>query len=132
MTDSDAYGNPLPKDAKLMAVFSHLSSLAGVYLTLGILPFFGPLIFWLIYKDRPEYTFVRECSKNAFNFNLTIWLANLVSILAAILSLGLLALVPIIVVSLTGVVLTIFHIIGAVKAYQGEVYTYPFKINILR
>lgn len=132
MTDRDAYGNPIPKDAKLMAVLSHLSSLAGTVISLGILPFFGPLIFWLIYKDRPEYAFVSVGSKNAFNFNFTVWIVNVVSILLAVFTLGLLIFVPLTVMSITNIVLIIFHIVGAVKAYNGEVYAYPFKLRILR
>lgn len=132
MTGRDAYGNPIPKDAKLMSVLSHLSSLAGTVVSLGILPFFGPLIFWLIYKDRPEYTFVSEGAKNAFNFNFTVWIVNVASVLLAVFTLGLLIPVPLVVLSVTGVVLAIFHIVGAVKAYNGEVYAYPFKLRVLR
>lgn len=70
----DAFGNPLPQGAKNLAMWAHRSGLLGVIFSAGILSFLGPLIFWLVYKDRPGYGYVRLAAANAFNFNFTLWL----------------------------------------------------------
>ncbi|OAX64435.1 hypothetical protein A5N15_03285 [Rothia kristinae] len=55
---------PVPEapNVRVLAVLSHLSSLLGLVISVGTLSFLGPLIFWFVYRDRPEYAFVRACS----------------------------------------------------------------------
>lgn len=47
----------------------HIGSLAVISGLLGILP---PLVFWLVYKNNPEYAFVRKNAAATFNFSLCV------------------------------------------------------------
>lgn len=127
----DAYGNPIPTDAKSMAVLTHLSGLLGLVFTATFASFIGPLIFWLVYKDRPGYAFVRVAAAGAFNFSFTMWIINIATWLITILSFGLAAFFTWIIFGLIWAALIVFHIIAAVKANNGEVYHYPMTIKIL-
>ncbi|MCP3426633.1 DUF4870 domain-containing protein [Rothia sp. AR01] len=127
----DAYGNRIPPDARTMAMLSHLSSLASLLISIGSLSFLGPLIFWLIYKDKPGYAFVRACSAQAFNFNFTMWIVNVAAGLLAIVTFGLGFIVAGPIWAITGIMIIVFHIVGAVKANNGEVYRYPLQTKIL-
>ena len=125
---------PVPEapNERVLAVLSHLSSLLGLVASVGTLSFLGPLIFWFVYRDRPEYAFVRTCSAGAFNFNLMLWLVNIAAGILAVVTLGigLIAAVPI--WGVTSLAAIIFHIIGAVQAHHGEVFRYPLQIRVLR
>lgn len=114
-----------------MAVFSHLSSLLLYVITASTLSFIGPLIFWLIYRNKPGYQFVTANSARAFNFNFTIWLINLLAWIFAIITLGLGVFITIIIIGCTTILLFIFHIIASIKPGQGEVYNYPLQIKLL-
>lgn len=128
----DAYGNLIPGDAKTISLLSHLSSVVLYIITASTLSFVGPLIFWMIYKDKPGYAFVAANSARAFNFNLTIWIVNIACIILTFLTLGIGALVTIPVLIVAGVLVFVFHIIGAVKSSRGEVYDYPMQIRVLK
>ncbi|QNV37630.1 DUF4870 domain-containing protein [Rothia terrae] len=128
----DAYGNPIPSDAKMIAVLSHLSSLVATVLSATFLSFVAPLIFWFIYKDKPGYAFVRVASAGAFNFNFTMWVINMAAWLVIAITFGIAAVFMWIVFLATTIAMLIFHIIAAVKANNGEVYNYPMQIRILK
>lgn len=127
----DAFGNPLPKGSKNLAMWAHLSGLLGVVLSAGILSFLGPLIFWLVYKDRPGYGYVRLAAANAFNFNFTLWLINLVATVFTILTLGIGIALTWIIFFAIWIGTIVFHIIAAVRADEGKPYQYPFSLSIL-
>lgn len=128
----DAYGNPIPSDAKMIAVLSHLSSLVATVLSATFLSFVAPLIFWFIYKDKPGYAFVRVASAGAFNFNFTMWVINMAAWLIIVITFGIAAVFMWIVFLATTIAMLVFHIIAAVKANNGEVYNYPMQIRILK
>lgn len=128
----DAYGNPIPSDAKMIAVLSHLSSLVATVLSATFLSFVAPLIFWFIYKDKPGYAFVRVASAGAFNFNFTMWVINMAAWLVIVITFGIAAAFMWIVFLATTIAMLVFHIIAAVKANNGEVYNYPMQIRILK
>ncbi len=113
-------------------MWAHLSGLLGVVLSAGILSFLGPLIFWLVYKDRPGYGYVRLAAANAFNFNFTLWLINLVAAVFTVLTLGVGFLFTWIVFFAVWIGTIVFHIIAAIKANDGEPYKYPFSLSILK
>lgn len=94
----------------------------------GWLGFAGPLIVWLIYRNRSP--FLREQSARAFNFQLGM---TIMSIIAWVLVLTL-VLIPVSVVIWIGVfIFSIYHPIRAAIGHsRGEPYRYPFSIAILR
>jgi uncharacterized Tic20 family protein len=109
-----------PQDEKLWATLIHLSPLvAGI---IG-LPFLGPLIGYLVLRDRGP--FVRWHTAQALNFQLTVLLAYIVSLLLAIIVIGFFLLAVVWVISI------VFMIIAAVAANRGEYYKYPLTINFV-
>ena len=79
-----ANGHP-DKDARLWAMLCHLSTFAGM---VGI-PFgniLGPLIIWLIKKD--EYPFVDDQGKEALNFQISMTVYLIVSVLLCFVLVG--------------------------------------------
>ena len=85
--------------------------------------FVGPLIIWLIKKD--ESAFVDRHGKTALNFSITLTIAAFVSAILIIVLIGLLLLLAIMVIGI------VFPIIAALKANNGEEYTYPMAIKFL-
>ena len=128
----DAYGNLIPADAKSMAMFAHLSGLLGLILTASFASFVGPLIFWAIYKDKPGYAFVRMAAAGAFNFNFTLWLVNIAAWVLTLVTFGLAGLFTWIIFIGVWVALIVVHILAAVKANNGEVFTYPMTLTVLK
>lgn len=85
--------------------------------------FVGPLIIWLIKKD--ESAFVDRHGKTALNFFITLTIAAFVSVILIIVLIGLLLLLAVMVVGI------VFPIMAAIKANNGEEYTYPLSIKFL-
>ncbi|MEO5921239.1 MAG: DUF4870 domain-containing protein [Pseudolysinimonas sp.] len=109
-----------PQDEKLWATLTHLSPLvAGI---IG-LPFLGPLIAYLVLRDRGP--FIRWHSAQALNFQLTVLIAYVVSGLLTIVIVGFFLLLAVWVVSI------VFMIVAAVAANRGEYYRYPLTISFV-
>lgn len=114
-------------DARLWSTMSH----AGMVL-FGLL---APLILWAVLKDRSP--FVRQNAAAALNF--VILMAIVQAGCGLLLGVGAaLAVVmvgfPILIfaglaMAASGVLITVFGIIGAVRANRGEVYRYPFNVS---
>jgi uncharacterized Tic20 family protein len=105
-----------PEDEKLWATLIHLG---------GILFAFVPaLVGYLVLKDRGP--FVREHTRTALNFQITMAIVYVVSaILSVIVIGGLLALVA-------AILVVIFSIIAAVAANKGQWYKYPLTIEFVK
>ncbi|WP_228255145.1 DUF4870 domain-containing protein [Ornithinimicrobium avium] len=127
-----AHGAPAPSvssEERSMMMIAHLSAPAAMLLSAGWLPFLGPLLVWLFYKDRSPA--VRTAAAGAFNFNISLTIVSVLTWISVFLTLfiGLIWAIPIWIVLF--VVQLWVHIKGAVKASHGEVYDYPFQIRIL-
>lgn len=94
-----------------------------IHLSIIFTGFVGPLIIWLIKKD--ESPFIDRNGKTALNFSITLAIAAFVSAILIIVLIGLLLLLAVMVVGI------VFPIIAAIKANNGEEYTYPFAIKFL-
>lgn len=118
---------PATGDEKTLAVVAHLSPIIAMVLSAGWLGIVGPLIVWLLFRNRGGL--VRNAAATSFNFNITIWVANIIGwicIFTIILfPLGLLL------IFIPGLLQLIFSILGALRASRGEVYKYPFQVPIL-
>ncbi len=113
------YGGPSqqlsPADEKLWATLVHIG---------GVLFSWIPaLIGYLVLKDRGP--FVRAHTATALNFQITIFLAYVVGGILTIVGIGVLIWLAAWVVNI------VFSIIAAIKANQGEFYTYPIAIKFL-
>lgn len=131
-TDPRAYaaGPPaISQEERSMMLIAHLSAPVSMILSAGWLPFLGPFLVWLFYKDRSRA--VRTVAAGAFNFNIGLTIASVLTWISVIVTLGIgfLWAVPIWIVLF--VVQIWVHVKGAVKASNGEVYDYPWQFRIL-
>ena len=83
--------------------------------------FFGPLVGYLLFKDRGP--FVSHHVKESLNFGITMSII-VVAMVITIVGIMFLWVVPIL--------WTIFRIVAAVKAYQGQFYRYPINFRFLK
>jgi len=133
------FDGPLPgqpttdSDAKLWAMFSHLSAIIGYVIGAGFLGWLGPLIIFLVYKDRNRY--VRYNAAESLNAAIATLIAEIalgvVITIIAILTFGI-GSVLYVLVGVPALLHIIFAIIGAVKANQGEWWNYPLNIRIVK
>lgn len=101
-------------DQRNYALFMHLGSL--------FLGFLVPLIMWLIKKD--ESTFIDHHGRGLMNWNISLIIYTVVSIILFLLLIGFLMLLALVILHL------VFSILGAVAANKGEPFSYPLAIPI--
>ncbi|MEE6288957.1 DUF4870 domain-containing protein [Georgenia sp. MJ173] len=118
---------PSGGDDRTIAVLAHLSPVIAMIVSAGWLSFLGPLIVWLVWRDRGPL--VRNAAASAFNFNITVWLANIIGWVC----LFTVILIPVAFVlwALAWIIQIVLSILGAVRASRGEVYRYPLQVPIL-
>ncbi|MDO5723663.1 MAG: DUF4870 domain-containing protein [Flaviflexus sp.] len=130
--DDDRIINPSapsmsPDDEKTWAILAHLSAPIGLLVSVGWLPFLGPLLIWFIFKNRSQM--VRKCAAASFNFNL------MCSIGIAIgwFFFFTLILIPVAILFwlFFGLGSIIFSIRAAFVASRHRVYRYPLSLPIL-
>ncbi len=115
-------------EERTWAILGHLAALIAAVVSVGWLSFVGPLIIWVLYKDRSA--FVRQAAAGSFNFNLAVWVA----IIAGWVLFFTVILIPlaIIVWAVAVIAALVFHIRAALAANRGELYRYPWSITVLR
>lgn len=110
------------------AVLGHLAGPIATLVSAGSLAILGPLIIYLVYKDRSP--FVRQQAAEAFNFQLTMWIAAIVGFILCLtviaLPFGVLMMIA------ASVMSVIMGIIASLKTAGEGGYDYPWKFNILR
>ena len=128
-----AAGAPTDEE-KRWALFAHLSILVGGLVTWGWAAsfgsFIGPLIIWLVQKDKMP--FVADQAKEALNFGITLTIACFVLLMLTIFSLGIGALITIPAFMVIGFAALILVIIAAVKANEGAAYRYPITLRLVK
>ena len=113
-----------PTSEKTWSMLIHLGGAIISFITYASLAFLPALIGFLVLKDRGP--FVRENTKNALNFQLTMLIGVIVGWITAFFLIGFLILIAVWVVNI------IFSIIAAVRANRGEVYRYPITIAFVK
>jgi uncharacterized protein len=119
-------------EERTWALFAHLTSLLA-YLACG-LGFLGPLVVWLLRKDRSE--FVDFHGKESMNFQVTMFLllvvvtglAVLLGVVTCGLSLWLVAPAAAAVTLLDYVL----AVVAGVRAYNGKRWRYPISFRFIR
>lgn len=109
-------------DERLWSTLIHIGG--AVFLFIGGLAFLPSLIGYLVLKDRGP--FVRAHTRNALNFQLTMLIAALVGFITIFILIGFLILMAV------GILIIVFSIIAAVKANNGEYYSYPVTIPFIK
>ena len=103
-----------PADEKLWATLVHLSPFVASVVGL---PFLGPLVIYLVLRDRGP--FVRFHAAQALNFQLIVMIGILVSIPLMFVIVGFFTRVVIVIAAF------ILQIVAAVQANAGQWYRYP-------
>jgi uncharacterized Tic20 family protein len=111
------------KQARIWGMLCHLTALLGM---IGI-PFghiFGPLIIWLVKKNT--YPFVNIQGKESLNFQLSMTIYAIAAALLIFVKIGM----PLLL--LVAGINFILVIIASIRAFNGETYTYPLAIRLIR
>ena len=104
-----------PSNEKLWSTLVHLG---GIFLY-----FLAALIGYLLLRDRGP--FVKEHTRTALNFQLTVLLGYVVGCFTAWFLIGFFVLIAV------GVLNVVFSIIAAIAANRGEFYSYPVSIRFI-
>ncbi|WP_254066817.1 DUF4870 domain-containing protein [Curtobacterium sp. VKM Ac-2861] len=105
-----------PEDQRLWATLTHIG---GIFFN-----FVAPLVAYLVLRDRGG--FIREHTRVALNFHITMGIAYVVSGILTLALIGAL-LLPII-----AILTIVFGIMAAVAANQGQFYRYPLSIEFIK
>lgn len=105
-----------PADEKLWSTLTHIGGI--------IFYFVVPLITYLVFKDRGP--FVREHTRQALNFQLTLLIGWVAGAVLSIILIGYLVWLA------TGIASIVFGIIAAIAANKGEMYKYPIAIQFIK
>lgn len=122
-----------PADERTWGMLSHLSAIAAALLSAVTLSFLGPLIVFLVFKDRSG--FVRGHSAEALNMTISLVLyeialgivCTIVSVVTLGLGAGVFALMAV-----PGIAALVLAVLAAVAAHQGRVYRYPLILRLVR
>ena len=109
-----------PADQRTWSIATHLSAFLAAFVALS---FLGPLIMYIIFKDRGA--FIRHQSAEALNFQLTMWIGLLISFPLMLVGVGFLT------AGAIALAMLVCHILGAVAASDGRDYRYPFTIRFV-
>lgn len=123
-----------PEDERTWGAISHAGAVAAMVFSAGFLGFLASIAVYVIHKDRGP--FVRAHAANSINVQITmfIWLVALgiLTIPIAILTLGLGLVVMLPALAATFVFAGVLHVIGAIKAYNGEWWNPPFTPRFVK
>lgn len=108
----------VPQEDRTMALISHLSGIVA--------GFIGPLVIWLINKDKPEKGWLISQAKEGLNFQITVALAWIIAIALSMVVIGFL-LYP--VIFFGNIILCIM---AGMKANEGVDYRYPFALRLVK
>jgi uncharacterized protein len=112
------YAGPSPvseSDEKTWGIISHI--------TIPFFGFIGPLIAYLIYKDRSEW--LKQTTTETLNFSILFGIVQFVGGLLFVFTFGLINLVAFIVA-------LIFCIMGTIAANKHEFYKYPINVRFIK
>ncbi|MCF6379644.1 DUF4870 domain-containing protein [Nocardioides KLBMP 9356] len=114
-----------PQDERTWGAISHAGALVAMICSAGFLGFVASIVVYAIHKDRGP--FVRAHAANSLNVQITMFIWIVVSIpLILLLGLGLLTLVA------APFVAGLLHVIGAIKAYNGEWWNPPLTPRFVK
>lgn len=108
-------------EARNKAVLCHLSALLGYIVPFGNI--IGPLVVWLLYRDRHAY--VDEQGREALNFQLTLLIYMLLA------SLLVLVLIGIAMLGFLVIFQAVMIVVAAVRCNDGQAWRYPVTIRFV-
>lgn len=108
------------KEERTWAMLCHLCIVAQIFLPILVL---GPLLIWLIKGEH--LPFVKAQGKEVLNFQITLFLAGLISTALIVVGIGILLLILLWIYSI------VVGVIGAVKTNEGVAYRYGFNWRLI-
>lgn len=114
---------PLNSTDRNLGMFCHLGALS-VFVGVPFGNILAPLIIWLI--RREDSPFVDRQGKESLNFQLSMVIYGIISVLLMFILIGFITITAVVVVDI------LFTIVASVKASRGESYHYPLTIQFLR
>lgn len=112
------------QEDKTMAMINHLSGI--------LIGFIGPLVIWLINKDKADKSWLTEQAKEALNFNITLAIAYIGLTILTVVTLGIAGLVTGPLMLLIWVASIILFIMAGMKANEGVSYRYPMTLRLIK
>ena len=123
-----------PQDERTWGAISHAGAVIAMICSAGFLGFLASVAVYVIHKDRGP--FVRAHAANSLNVQISmfIWLvvAAILYVVLGVVTLGIGFVVFLPVFLVPPVVAGILHVIGAIKAYNGEWWNPPFTPRFVR
>ena len=122
------------QDERTWGAISHAGAVVAMICSAGFLGFLASIAVYVIHKDRGP--FVRSHAANSINIQITmfIWLVvlGILTIPIALLTLGLGLVVMLPALAAAFAFAGILHVIGAVKAYNGEWWNPPLTPRFVK
>ena len=122
------------EDERTWGAISHAGAVVAMVCSAGFLGFLASIAVYVIQKDRGP--FVRAHAANSINVQITmfIWLVvlGILTIPVALLTLGLGLVVMLPALAAVFVFAGVLHVIGAIKAYNGEWWNPPFTPQFVK
>lgn len=115
-------GAAITQDEKTWGMLAHLAAFAGYLVPFGNI--IGPLVIWLIQKDKMP--FVNDQGKEAVNFQITILILAVISAILILIFIGILLLIAV------GIFNIVMIIVSALKANRGEYARYPLCFRFIK
>jgi uncharacterized protein len=116
-----------PQDERTWGAISHAGAVVAMICSAGFLGFLASLAVYVVHKDRGP--FVRAHAANSLNIQISmfIWLvvATVLYVVLGIVTLGIGFIVFLPVFAVPLVFAAVLHVIGAMKAYNGEWWSPP-------
>ena len=113
---------PLSEDEeRKWAMFAHIGTFSSMFVPLG--NFIAPIVIWQMKKN--ESAFVVEQAKESLNFQITLMIYSIISILLCFIIIGFFLIFALVIFGM------IIVIIAGVKANDGEHYRYPMALRLI-
>lgn len=122
MAEVNVTGGAPSSQERTWGMLCHLLAFAGIVVPFGNI--IGPLVMWLVKKE--ESAFVDYHGKEALNFQITVTLATIASLLLSFVIIG----IPLLV--LVWLANIVFIILATVAANKGEYYRYPVSLRLIK
>jgi uncharacterized protein len=113
-------------DGRTWCVLCHASALLG-FVTPKVGHIIPPLIIWLLKRD--EFPSVDEYGKESLNFQISMFIYDVVILASCFLLIGLLLLPLLFVLHVLNLVLVI---VASIRASEGKLYRYPITIRLIK
>lgn len=128
MSQPDSYAQPQspisPSQERTMGAIAHGVPLVAMVLSAGLLGFVGSLVIYLIYKDRGP--FVRAHAANSLNVQIVTGIVLVISIPLMFVLIGF------VIYGIALVFAFVLHLLGAVKANNGEWWNPPLTPRFVK